>query len=149
MIGRSRIPYLKAYRGLIRSGITTEENVFEQRSGVHVTLPLAGIRDLSSPGASGVYTPQQAIGQLLKDTGVVYRFTGQKAVTVEPDRVLASVGVNAHYSAVSPSMPKYTQPLTDTPQTISVVPQSVIEEQNVAAQCRRHQYGGGRTRIAG
>src|SRR6185503_3549940 len=106
-------------------------DAFEQRSGVRVTLPLAGIRGLSSPGASGFYTPQQAMEALLKDTGVIYRFTGQKAVTVEPDKVLASVDVNAHYSAVSTSMPKYTQPLMDTPQTITVIPRNVIEEQNI------------------
>src|SRR3569833_1869382 len=106
-------------------------DAIQERSGVHVTLPLAGIRGLSSPGVSGFYTPQQAIEQLLKDTGVIYHFTGQEAVTVEPDHVLARIDVDAHYSAMSTSMPKYTQPLTDTPQTISVVPQSVIEEQNI------------------
>ncbi len=106
-------------------------DAFQERSGVRVTLPLPGVRGLSSPGASGFYTPQQALEQLLKDTGIVFHFTGQKAVTVEPDKVLASVDVNAHYSAVSTSMPKYSQPLTDTPQTITVVPQNVIEEQNI------------------
>jgi catecholate siderophore receptor len=106
-------------------------DAYQQRSGVQVTLPLQGVRDLRSSGVSGVYTAQQAIEQILKDTGMVYHFTGQKSVTVEPDRVLASVDVNAHYTAVSTSMPKYTEPLTDTPQSISIIPRNVIEEQNV------------------
>src|SRR5690242_7798254 len=32
-------------------------DAFQERSGVHVTLPLAGVRGLSSPGVSGFYTP--------------------------------------------------------------------------------------------
>src|SRR3569833_1846829 len=59
-------------------------DAFQERSGVHVTLPLAGIRGLSSPGVSGFYTPQQAIEQLLKDTGVINHFSGQEAVTGGP-----------------------------------------------------------------
>ena len=76
-------------------------DAYQERSGMHVTLAVPGIRDLRSPGVSGLYNAQQAMEQILKDTGMVSHFTGQKSVTVEPERGLASVDVNARYTAVS------------------------------------------------
>lgn len=106
-------------------------DAYQERSGVHVAIPITGIRELRSPGVSGFYSAQAALEQILKDTGLVYKFTGQKDVTVQPDKVLTTVDVNERYTAVAASMPKYTQSLTDTPQSITVVPQNVMDEQNV------------------
>src|SRR5688572_2384935 len=47
-----------------------------------------------------------------------------------------SVGADAEqdsYKSEGASSPKFTQPLRDTPQTISVIPQSVIKEQGAAS----------------
>jgi catecholate siderophore receptor len=59
-------------------------------------------------------------------TGVTYRLTGPEAVTVDLRRE-ESVLVTARVSGVS--SPKYTEPLRDVPQTITVIPKAIIEEQ--------------------
>ncbi len=49
--------------------------------------------------------------------------------TLQLDKVSVQGEQEAGYKTESVSSPKYTAPLLDTPQTISVVPQKVIEEQ--------------------
>lgn len=52
------------------------------------------------------------------------------------------------YRAEAVALPRYTQPLRDTPQTITVVPQAVIQEQgattlrDVLRTCTRHFHPG-------
>ncbi|HEY6552214.1 MAG TPA: TonB-dependent siderophore receptor, partial [Vicinamibacteria bacterium] len=55
------------------------------------------------------------------------RFTGTAAVKLEV-RVEETVMVRS--ALVAPASPKYTEPLRDIPQTITVVPRAVIEQQN-------------------
>ena len=89
-------------------------------------LPNEKLRTLPSPGVSGVYTAEKALAQILAGTGVTYRFSGPKIVTLELEGVAASVEI---LGRISPSSPKYTEPLRDTPQSITVIPKTVIEEQ--------------------
>ena len=42
---------------------------FEQVTGISATVSQEGIRSLSSPGVTGLYTPEQALQKLLADTG--------------------------------------------------------------------------------
>jgi catecholate siderophore receptor len=100
-------------------------DAYRRASGVTVELP-GDVAVLSAPGVSGTFTPEQAIRQLLEGTGVTYRFTGPDAVVLEL-RLREMVEVTA--SVTKPASPKYTEPLRDIPQTITVVPQSVIGEQ--------------------
>jgi catecholate siderophore receptor len=44
--------------------------------------------------------------------------------------VSSTIDVSAEVDTVAASLPKYTEPLLDVPQTISVVPQSVMQQQN-------------------
>ncbi|MGA2712065.1 MAG: TonB-dependent siderophore receptor [Bryobacteraceae bacterium] len=103
---------------------------FEDATGLHVAVSDPAMLGLASPGVSGLYRPDRALEQLLKGTGVEFRFANDRTVVLEPRRVAASVDVTAEVDALAMSTPKYTAPLLDTPQTISVVPQSVIQEQN-------------------
>lgn len=100
-------------------------DAYRQASGVAVQLP-ADVAVLSAPGISGSFTPAQALRLLLEGTGVAYRFTGPEAVVLEL-RLRETVEVTA--SVAKPASPKYTEPLRDIPQTITVVPQSLIGEQ--------------------
>src|SRR5262245_6033203 len=89
-------------------------------------LPNEKLSAIPSPGVSGVYTVEKALAQILSGTGVTYSFSGPKIVTLELEGVAASVDI---LGRISPSSPKYTEPLRDTPQTITVIPKAVIEEQ--------------------
>jgi catecholate siderophore receptor len=100
---------------------------FETAAGLKLTFPMEAIRGLPSPGVSGVYTAEQALRKLLEGTGVTYRWTGQDAVALQL-RLSEAVEVTA--PAVAPASPKYTEPLRDIPQTITIIPRTVIEEQN-------------------
>src|SRR4051794_9232158 len=103
---------------------------FENASGLHVAVPDPGMLNLSSPGVSGVYRADGALEQLLQGTGVDYRFTADRTVTLQIHRLATTVEVTGEAAALAFSTPKYSETLTDTPQTINVVPQSVMEAQN-------------------
>lgn len=102
-------------------------DAFQNLTGLNVSWSNDSIRSLPSPGVSGVYAAEQALKQLLAGTGVAYRFTTVKTVTLELEKVTGSVEVVGRISTIS--SPKYTEPLRDTPQTISIIPKAIIEEQ--------------------
>jgi catecholate siderophore receptor len=99
---------------------------FQNLTGLQVIVPSGEIKSISSPGVSGALTAEKALQQLLAGTGITYRFTGPTIVTLELKGVEASVEI---LGRISPSSPKYTEPLRDTPQTINIIPKAVIEEQ--------------------
>src|SRR5499426_1342027 len=99
---------------------------FQKLTDLQALIPNEKLRAIPSPGVSGVYTVENALAQILAGTGLTYRFTGPKIVTVELEGVAASVEI---LGGVTASSPKYTEPLRDTPQTITVIPRTVIEEQ--------------------
>src|SRR5262245_11005368 len=99
---------------------------FRNLTGIEVIIPNDKMRALPSSGVSGVYTAEKALEKILAGTGINYKFSGPKIVTLELPGLAASVEV---LGQISSSSPKYTEPLRDTPQTISVIPKAVIEEQ--------------------
>jgi catecholate siderophore receptor len=99
---------------------------FQKLADLQVLLPNERLSAIPSPGVSGVYTAEKALAQILAGTGVTYSFSGPKIVTLELEGVAASVEILGRITA---SSPKYTEPLRDTPQTITVIPRTVIEEQ--------------------
>jgi len=102
---------------------------FENATQLHLTVP-DHTANLASPGVSGVFRPERALEQLLRSTGLTYRFSGDKTVTLELSPLSIRVDVTVTTDSVAASMPKYAAPLLDTPQTIDIVPQGVIAEQN-------------------
>jgi catecholate siderophore receptor len=100
-------------------------DAFAAATGVKVEIEDASIRGLASPGVSGLFSIEEALTELLDGTGVAHRFSGPRTVTLEL-RLAETVDV---YLTPGPSSPKYLQPLRDTPQTLTVVPHSVIEAQ--------------------
>src|SRR5215216_2974408 len=100
---------------------------FRNVTGWRVLMTNDEIGTIPSPGVSGVYTVEQALKQLLAGTGVTYQITASETVTLEVVGPASSVTVTGQVSVIS--SPKYTEPLRDVPQTITVIPRSVIEEQ--------------------
>ena len=104
---------------------------FEQVTGIKATVSKEGIRSVSSPGVTGLYTPEQALQKLLAETGLTYRFTAANAVALDLKTVDASVDVVTSVDALLTSTAKFTEPLRDTPQTIDIVSQKTMQEQGV------------------
>ncbi len=101
---------------------------FEKVSGLSFVISKEGIRDIASPGVRGVYPVERALQKVLAETGVTYRFTSPTAVTIELKAVSTEVQVTESVEALR-SSPKYSASVLDTPQTISTVPQEVMQEQ--------------------
>jgi catecholate siderophore receptor len=101
-------------------------SAFESVASVRVTLPDT-LRELPSPGVQGELTAEQALRRLLESTGVSARWQGRDAVQLQLRRAEA---VEVTAQRFTPASPKYTEPLRDIPQTITVIPRTVIEEQN-------------------
>ena len=103
---------------------------FDSASGLRLVMANPSIGKVQSPGA-GEYTSGQALAHLLDNTGVSYRFAGADLVQLNLGSVEQSLTVNAaplQLEQVAPA--KYTSPILDTPQSISVVPQQIMSEQN-------------------
>ncbi len=99
-------------------------------AGISVKFADDELRTLPSHGVTGLYTPDQALKILVADSGASFRFVSADAVTIQ----LAQVATSVEVSADGPQMigsPKYTELLRDTPQTISVIDNQILEQQGV------------------
>ena len=99
---------------------------FRAASGVRVRVPDPAVLQIHSPGVTGVLPAEIALRQILEGTGLAFRFTSSDSADLTFD-VQESLEVNA--TAPVNISPKFTEPVRDTPQTISVVPAEVMEEQ--------------------
>src|SRR5262249_35970082 len=102
---------------------------FERVSGVHLTLPADAVLAISSPGISGTLTVDQALAAMLAGTDLTFRILGPTAALLEFRTASESVQVTAERPGANIASPKYTEPLRDVPQTITVIPRAVMEEQ--------------------
>lgn len=103
-------------------------DAFQNATGIHIQVSDPALRSLSSPGVSGLYSDEQALARLLQDTGLSYRFVGPMSAAIEVKEIASTISVTEELPAV-PTSPKYTEPLRNTPQSISVVQQQVIQDQ--------------------
>ena len=108
---------------------TLEEvlTAYEKIAGIRVIVPNENFKSFPSKGVTGNFSNEEALVKILTDTGLTYGFTASKTVT------LRLLGPNETVQIVSEgntiSSPKYTAPLKDIPQTISVIDKKSIEEQ--------------------
>jgi catecholate siderophore receptor len=100
---------------------------FETVTGFRVTLN-PEIGRIQSPGVSGVFTVEQALKQILAGTRVSYRFTGPQVIALEVSGPADTVDVTAGLPSIIAS-PKFSEPLLDTPQSVTVVTRQVMEDQ--------------------
>jgi catecholate siderophore receptor len=104
--------------------------LFRKASNLEVSMTNEGIGQLTSHAVSGIFTPDQALERMLKDTGVRWRFTGANSVVLELNSVSQSIDVAESTSVLATSISKYSEPIRDLPQTVNVVGQQVMAEQN-------------------
>ena len=102
--------------------------IFQRVSGLQVIIPKEAMRSISSPGVVGRYSPEQALREILRGTGISYRFSDKQTVILEIHAATESVEVRDE-SRVVLSSTKHTEPLLDTPQTINVISKKVMEDQ--------------------
>ncbi len=100
---------------------------YEAASGVTVTVLADLTRGVGSAGVSGMFTADQALQRLLMGTSLTVRFTAPFAAVVEIRLANESVDVTATARVASP---KFTEPLRNTPQTVTVIPKALMEAQS-------------------
>ncbi len=102
--------------------------VFQKTTALQVIIPNDAMRSIASPGVKGRYSSEQALREILRDTGISYRFSDRHTVILEIQASTESVEVKDEARVVVSST-KYTAPLLDTPQTITVISKEVMQEQ--------------------
>lgn len=100
---------------------------FKNVTGWNVVLKGDEIRNIATKGVEGEFTDEQALRELLIDTGIVFKFTAANTVTLDVVGPTSSITVTDSQRAIS--SPKYTAPMVDVPQTITIIPREVIEQQ--------------------
>lgn len=127
----NRIEALPVRRYLIPAGtLDVVIGAFEKISGLRVEFATPELADIQSAGATGTYTPEEALKKILDGRGIVYCFTSPATVRLELPVATTSVAVNAEVPVVAESLSKFQLPLSETPQTITAVPQQVMAQQN-------------------
>lgn len=101
---------------------------FQKSSGLQVVIPNDAMRPLASPGVVGRYSREHALREILRGTGISYRFSDKQTVILEIHTGAEQVEI-IDESPVVLSSTKYTEPLLDTPQTINVISKDVMEQQ--------------------
>lgn len=94
---------------------------------VTITAPNPSILSIASRKISGNYTLPEVMKLLLAGTGIDYRFAGRNSIVLSLSTVSTVVEVTDVATPV-PSV-KFTEPLLDTPQTISVVSAQTLTQQ--------------------
>ena len=102
---------------------------FRDATGLQVEASVPDILTIGSPGVSGLYPPGEALKLLLRGTGITYRISSSAVYVLELAPLSTTVEVNASAGALATSIAKYSEKLTDTPQSIGAVPQEILQQQ--------------------
>jgi catecholate siderophore receptor len=102
---------------------------FREVAEVTVVVPNPSMLEIASHAVSGNYTVPEVLKLLLAKTGLDYRFAGKNSIVLTFSTANTIVDVSADPATVSSS--KFTEPLLDTPQSISVVPPQILAQQGV------------------
>lgn len=103
---------------------------FERTSGWQVEIPNERMRGLAAKPVQGVMPAGQALTRLLAGTGLRYLAAGSARAVLAFEEVRSTAEVNDRAPLASP---RYTEPLRNLPQTITVIPKTVIEQQGAAS----------------
>jgi catecholate siderophore receptor len=105
---------------------------YEKATGltVKIVLPTGTLAGFSTLGVAGLYREDEALRLLLDGTGLNYRVEDATTMVVGV-QAKDTVSVTAA-EANAVAMGKFTEPLIDTPQSISVVPQFVMKDEGVS-----------------
>ncbi len=102
---------------------------FETASGLtlKLTVPSGTLAGFRTPGVSGLLGAGDALQRLLAGTGLSFRLDGGATLVVG---LQATAEATVTAEAAMP-LSRFTEALTETPQTITAVPQFVLKEQAV------------------
>ena len=109
--------------GSLESGLRQ----FESATGCSVRGAADVVGNLTTAGVEGSLTAHQALERLLDGTSLSFRALDATTFVVEIR--LAADAVQVTGREVRPSSEKYSAPLREIPQTIQVIPRTLIEEQ--------------------
>ncbi|QIB36270.1 TonB-dependent receptor [Ancylobacter pratisalsi] len=106
--------------------VSTALASFGATSGVQIVYDSATARGLRSPGVTGSRTTEQALKDLLAGTGLNWRFTSPRSVTIDaPARIVAPAPVTAQdmveLDTISVSGEKLTRDLSNVYSSVGVV----------------------------
>jgi catecholate siderophore receptor len=93
-------------------------------TAVRVEFDRVVLDALRSPGASGLLSDAEALARLLSESGIRHRFTGRRNAVLTLPTLSDSIEVSAPAPEIA--SPKFTQPLLDTPRTVSIIPDDVF-----------------------
>ncbi len=114
--------------GPLEQAIAAYEKATELK--VKVVLPAGTLAGFNSPGVVGLYREDEALQILLNGTGLNFRVDDATTMVIGV-QARDTVSVTASVAS-SVSMDRFSEPLIDTPQSVSVVPQFVMQDQGVS-----------------
>ncbi|HEU0121401.1 MAG TPA: TonB-dependent siderophore receptor [Bryobacteraceae bacterium] len=119
---------------------------FERTSGWKVEIPDPRMGTLSSKGANGTLSAFDALQQIVAGTNLHFNLTGanRARLTFEPVRSAVDVSERAPLSS-----PRYTEPLRNLPQTITIIPKEIIDQQGATSLAEVLRNVPGMTLTAG
>lgn len=125
----SSTPVIRPSQGVHRLNIpagTLREVLaaFSTATGLKVVYANDNLATLASQGVSGVFTIEDALIRILNGTETAATFESAERVRIGLRAVGSSMTVVDQQELPSP---KYTAPLRDLPQTVTVIPETVIQ----------------------
>ncbi|MGH8614834.1 MAG: TonB-dependent siderophore receptor [Gammaproteobacteria bacterium] len=123
--------------------LTRALNRFAREAGLILSFDRALAAGKQSAGLSGEYSVEEGLRALLAGTGVIYRFTAEHTVTLEkiadsgvirlsPITVVAEKITDLGYaSAVASTATRLPESILDTPRSVNVVPETLIEDRAI------------------
>ncbi len=114
---------------IVAGPLDTALTAFANQGGVtlKIDLPAEKLAALQSAGVQGVLSPDSALHALLAGTGVGFHFTTADRAVVG---VQSSETVDVTASVVdSTNLTRLPESLLDTPQTVNVVPQAILQDE--------------------
>ncbi len=104
-------------------------NAFSQVTGWEVGAPAEVTQDVTSPGVSGSYTPEEALHILLAGTQLQYRLTGAKTVILEKRPKTSGEETGLEMQPVVVSTTRTETPVSELTRAVTVVQQDDIDKQ--------------------
>lgn len=99
---------------------------FEMASGLRVRLMFDRevLANINTAGVNGTMTNEEALTQLLANSGIEWRIANRQTVTLTMPALAETIDVGASTPEVS--SPKMTRPILETPRTINVISEETI-----------------------
>ena len=115
--------------------LTSALDAYSEATGISFAYTTSELEGIQSPGVAGRLTAREALTRLLAGTGITYRFTGDSTAVLERGETdlddglleIPTITVEGFRAERQSTATKLTLPLRETPQSISVVTEDVIE----------------------